>query len=71
MPYETVKVKGGVRVRNKKTGRVHAKATTAAKAAAQESLLNAVDHGWEPTGKSPRELISKGLETRKARRRRK
>lgn len=72
MPYGTRKVgKGKVRVFNKATGRVHAKASTPANAAAQERLLNAVDHGWEPTGKSPRELIHKGLETRKARKRRK
>lgn len=28
---------------------VHAKHTTAAKAKAQQRLLNAVDHGWTPT----------------------
>jgi hypothetical protein len=30
---------------------VHAKGTTKAKAKAQERLLNAVEHGWKPTGK--------------------
>jgi hypothetical protein len=30
---------------------VKAKATTPAKAKAQERLLNAVEHGWRPTGK--------------------
>lgn len=29
---------------------VHAKRTTKAKAKAQQRLLNAVDHGWKPTG---------------------
>jgi hypothetical protein len=29
-----------------------AKATTPAKAAAQKRLLNAVDHGFKPTGKA-------------------
>lgn len=29
---------------------VKAKATTPAKAAAQKRLLNAVEHGWKPTG---------------------
>ena len=29
---------------------VHAKHTTKAKALAQERLLNAVEHGWKPTG---------------------
>lgn len=30
---------------------VKAKGTTKAKAKAQERLLNAVEHGWKPTGK--------------------
>ena len=30
---------------------VEAKGTTKAKAEAQERLLNAVEHGWKPTGK--------------------
>ncbi len=30
---------------------VKAKATTKAKAEKQERLLNAVEHGWKPTGK--------------------
>jgi hypothetical protein len=29
---------------------VHAKKTSLKKAKAQERLLNAVEHGWEPTG---------------------
>jgi len=70
MPYGTRKVKGGVRVVNKATGRVHAKATTPAKAQAQMNLLRGVEHGWEPTGKSPRELIHHGLKTSKASRKR-
>ena len=43
------KNKGKVRVST--PGGVKAKATTPAKAAAQERLLNAVEHGWKPTGK--------------------
>jgi hypothetical protein len=35
-------------------GGVKAKATTPAKAKAQERILNAVEHGWKPTGKKPR-----------------
>lgn len=31
---------------------VHAKGTTKAKAEAQQRLLNAVEHGWVPTGAS-------------------
>ena len=30
---------------------VHAKGTTLEKAKSQERLLNAVEHGWKPTGK--------------------
>ena len=75
MPYKTRKVgKGKVRVVNKATGRVHAKATTPAKAQAQMNLLRGVEHGWEPSGApakkreemSPRELIHQGLKTAKA-----
>lgn len=32
-----------------------AKATTKVKAKAQKRLLNAVEHGWKPTGKSKKE----------------
>ena len=79
MPYRVRKVGGGrVKVVNKATGRVHAKATTPAKAKAQMNLLRGVEHGWEPTGApakkreemSPRELISKGLQNGKASRKR-
>ena len=75
MPYGTRKARGGrVKVANKATGRVHAKATTPAKAQAQMNLLRGVEHGWEPTGApakkreemSPRELIHEGLKTAKA-----
>ncbi len=33
---------------------VKAKSTTKQKAEAQERLLNAVEHGWKPTGKKRR-----------------
>ena len=38
------------KVRVSTPGGVKAKATTPAKAASQEKLLNAVEHGWKPTG---------------------
>lgn len=38
--------------------RVHAKGTTKEKAEAQERLLNAVEHGWEPTGKTKKKKTS-------------
>lgn len=49
MPVKISKVKGGYQVRT--PNQVHAKATTLAKAKAQSHLLNAVEHGWKPTGK--------------------
>jgi hypothetical protein len=39
-------------------GGVKAKGTTLAKAKAQERLLNAVEHGWKPTG-APSRLAKK------------
>jgi hypothetical protein len=50
MPVKTRKLPGG-KVRVSTPGGVKAKATTPAKAAAQKRLLNAVEHGWKPTGK--------------------
>lgn len=47
MPYEKVKV-DGYKVRNKETGRVHAKDTSKARAAAQVRLLRGVEHGMVP-----------------------
>jgi len=38
---------------------VKAKATTPAKAARQRNLLNAVEHGWKPTGHPARDKIRK------------
>ncbi len=49
MPAKVTKVKGGYQV--KTPNAVHAKKTTKAKAESQKRLLNAVEHGWEPTGK--------------------
>jgi len=39
------------RYRVETPGGVKAKSTTKANALAQERLLNAVEHGWKPTGK--------------------
>lgn len=50
------KTNGKVRVST--PGGVKAKATTPAKAARQTRLLNAVEHGWKPTG---REAIAKKI----------
>lgn len=35
-------------------GGIKAKKTTKAKAKAQKRLLNAIEHGWKPTGKKKR-----------------
>ena len=49
MPVKITKTKSGERVST--PGGVKAKNTTMGKAKAQERLLNAVEHGWKPTGK--------------------
>lgn len=49
MPATVTKVKGGYKVST--PNGTHAKKTTQKKAQAQKRLLNAVDHGWKPTGK--------------------
>lgn len=65
MPVKLTRLPGGkVRV---STDHVHAKATTMAKAKAQERLLNAVEHtNWKPTGQKARS--SKPHKTRGRRR---
>ncbi len=49
MPVKVKKVKGGYRVSTPHG--VKAKKTTKSKAKKQKRLLNAVEHGWKPTGK--------------------
>ena len=49
MPYEKVSTgKGKYNVRNKESGKVHARGTTSAKADAQMRLLYGVEHGMKP-----------------------
>jgi len=50
MPVKITKVSGN-RFRVSTPNAVHAKATTKEKAESQERLLNAVEHGWKPSGK--------------------
>lgn len=50
MPVKISKTKRGYSVRT--PNGVKAKHTTKAKAEAQKRLLNAVEHGWRPTGKN-------------------
>jgi hypothetical protein len=58
MPVKLKSVgKGKVRVST--PGGVKAKATTPAKAKAQKRLLNAVEHGWKPTGAPARDKMAK------------
>jgi len=52
MPAKITKVNGGYQV--KTPNAVHAKKTTKKKAMAQKRLLNAIDHGFKPTGKGTR-----------------
>jgi len=50
MPAKVSKVKGGYKVST--PSGTKAKKTTKKKAEAQKRLLNAVDHGFKPTGQS-------------------
>ncbi len=50
MPVKITKVGEG-RYKVSTPNQVHSKSTSKAKAKAQERLLNAVEHGWKPTGK--------------------
>jgi len=50
MPVKVRKTTGGKYKVSTPSG-VHAKGTTRKKAMAQKRLLNAVEHGWRPTGK--------------------
>lgn len=49
MPVRTRELKSG-KVQVRTPGGVKAKATTPAKAVRQKRLLDAVEHGWKPTG---------------------
>lgn len=49
MPVTVRKTDGGYRVSTPQG--VKAKSTTKGKAERQKRLLNAVEHGWKPTGK--------------------
>ena len=50
MPVRITKTKGG-KYRVSTPNGVKSKGTTKKKAKSQERLLNAVEHGWKPTGK--------------------
>jgi hypothetical protein len=41
---------------------VHSKGTTLENAKAQERLLNAVEHGWKPTGKKKHSNVARPRE---------
>ena len=50
MPVKIKKLKSG-KFQVRTPGGVKSKGTTKTKAKSQERLLDAVDHGWRPTGK--------------------
>jgi hypothetical protein len=58
MPVTLRKIKGG-KVKVSTPNGVKAKSTTPAKAERQKHLLNAVEHGWKPTGAPARDEIRK------------
>ena len=55
MPVSITKTDGHYRVRT--PNQVHAYGTTKKKAERQGRLLQAVDHGWHPTGKAAKEAV--------------
>ena len=55
----TIKKKANGRYTVSTPNGVHARNTTLANAVAQRNLLNAVDHGWKPTGKSSKSKAKK------------
>ena len=57
MPVRITKIKSGYRVST--PGGVKAKHTSLANAKKQERILNAVEHGWKPTGKKKRKTTKK------------
>ena len=57
MPVKLTKTSKGYRVSTPHG--VKAKSTTRKKAKAQERLLNAVEHGWKPTGSRRRAKAAK------------
>ena len=58
MPVKINKSKGGGYSVSTPNG-VKAKHTTKAKAESQKRLLNAVEHGWKPTGRVNRVVMGK------------
>lgn len=57
MPYEIRRAGDKYAVVNVKTGRVHARHTSRAKAQRQLNVLHAVEHSsWRPTGRKARDL---------------
>ena len=64
MPVKIENKKGG-KYEVKTPGGVKAKGTTKEKAEAQERLLNAVEHGWRPTGKPSKKKSATGQQKKK------
>ena len=62
MPVKITKTDGKFKVATPKGTK--AKGTTKKKAEKQKRLLNAVEHGWEPTGNKKKETEDKELKTR-------
>ena len=54
MPTKVTKTESGKYRVSTPAGGIKAKGTTKAKAEAQERLLNAVEHGFKPTGRPAR-----------------
>lgn len=63
MPVK-IKSVGKGKVKVSTPGGVKAKSTTPAKAARQKRLLNAVEHGWKPTGAPAQDAMHKRVMSR-------
>jgi len=60
MPVKVRKTKGG-KYRVSTPGGVKSKGSTKANAESQKRLLNAVEHGWKPTGEPARDKLRKAV----------
>lgn len=58
MPVKLKKLKSG-KVQVRTPGGIKSKGSTPANAERQKRLLNAVEHGWKPTGAPARDKIRK------------
>lgn len=64
MPVTVKRLSNG-KVRVSTPNGVKAKSTTPKKAASQKRLLNAIDHGFKPTGRQPKKRLVNNAQPKK------